>query len=160
MKHRIRAAALIEHEGALLLVEHQDHKGDRWWIPPGGGLEDVDATILDCVEREVLEETGLSVEVGALKHMREFIDTTNDTRHFELFYRCALKKTQGLNAHAAAPTLYDHMIVGVKWIPIAALEGFNVFPAELKKRYWEKENIEDGAPAYLGVSVESGDRKS
>ena len=66
MQHRIRAAAIVVQGDSVLLVQHQhnDLQGGRpWWVPPGGGVEG-EESLMDCAQREVLEETGLSVELG------------------------------------------------------------------------------------------------
>lgn len=157
MKHRIRCAAIIERNGKILLVEHQDGKGNRWWIPPGGGLEDADKSILDCVRREVFEETGHQAEVGKLRYIREFIDKSNHTRHLELFYRATLGEDEVDEYPDSAPTLYDHMIVSAKWLDQKEMENIAVFPEVLKNRYWESK---DGEVEYLGVSIESDDRQT
>jgi hypothetical protein len=39
MKHRIRAAAIIVNQNAVLLVNHKHPaNGFEWWVPPGGGF--------------------------------------------------------------------------------------------------------------------------
>jgi ADP-ribose pyrophosphatase YjhB (NUDIX family) len=157
MKHRIRAAAVVEKNGKLLLVEHQDDRGNRWWIPPGGGLEDEDESILDCVRREVYEETGHHVQVGKLLYIREFIDRSNDTRHLELFYGAQLIGDGEGEFPVSAPTLFDHMILSVGWLGKNEMKGIAVFPDILKDGYWD---FKDTEPIYLGVSIESDDRQS
>lgn len=155
MKQRIRAAGIVEMGGKLLLVEHQDGKGNRWWIPPGGGLEDVDVTILDCVRREIHEETGLHVKVGNLRYIREFIDRTNDTRHMELFYQAEVLNDGKADTSVLGPTLFDPMIKSVKWLGRDEIRHLTVFPDILKDGYWDSKAEEQ--PKYLGVSIESGD---
>lgn len=158
MKQRIRAAGLVVKEGKLLLVEHQDKKGNRWWIPPGGGLEDVDETVLDCVVREVFEETGLHVRPSRLRYIREFIDKSNDTRHLELFYEAELAGPSESAKSGLAPTLYDHMIQSVKWMGKEEMQGLAVFPEILKAGNWVSRTPDQ--PVYLGVSIESDDRQT
>lgn len=52
MEHRIRAAALIEGRGRLLLLKIQHLiTGAEFWIPPGGGLKN-DESIYECAIRE------------------------------------------------------------------------------------------------------------
>jgi 8-oxo-dGTP diphosphatase len=157
MKHRIRAAALIEISQRLLLVEHQDKNGNKWWVPPGGGLEDKDASVLDCVAREVREETGLSVEVGPLLYVKEFIDTTNDTRHLELFFEAKPVSGYASGLPDVASTVVDAAVLGSEWICRAEMESLAVFPENLKNEYWEDRGL--GITRYLGVSMESKDRK-
>ena len=48
------------------------------WEPPGGGVEDYDATILDALVREVKEETGMTVT----KILRRIEGPREDGRHF------------------------------------------------------------------------------
>ncbi|HLI07467.1 MAG TPA: NUDIX domain-containing protein [Ktedonobacteraceae bacterium] len=59
---RIGVAALIFHEGKVLLAHRRDID---WWNLPGGGMEEGE-TVDEALRREVLEETGLEVEVGQL----------------------------------------------------------------------------------------------
>jgi 8-oxo-dGTP pyrophosphatase MutT (NUDIX family) len=59
---RIAVAALIFDEERVLLALRRDID---WWNLPGGGME-IGETLEEAVCREVLEETGLVVEVGQL----------------------------------------------------------------------------------------------
>ena len=56
------AAAVVDEAGRVLATRRADN--DRW-EPPGGVLE-LEETVEDGVRREVLEETGLVVEVERL----------------------------------------------------------------------------------------------
>ena len=54
----IAARAIIEDEaGRILLVKRSDN---GLWVMPAGSIE-LEESILDCVKREVFEETGLTV---------------------------------------------------------------------------------------------------
>jgi 8-oxo-dGTP diphosphatase len=60
--HSVSVAAVIISDGNVLLTQRAD---DHTWVIPGGVLElgeDIEAGL----HREVLEETGLSVEISAL----------------------------------------------------------------------------------------------
>lgn len=59
---RVSVSALIFHEGKVLLAHRRDID---WWNLPGGGLEEGE-TVDEALRREVLEETGLEVEVEQL----------------------------------------------------------------------------------------------
>ena len=55
----IAARAIVEDEnGRILFVRRNDNGA---WVMPAGSIE-LEESILDCVKREVLEETGLIVE--------------------------------------------------------------------------------------------------
>jgi len=58
------AAAIIENEdGEILMVqEGKEHIHGKWNFP-GGGWEDAES-VIKCVEREVLEETGYEIEIN------------------------------------------------------------------------------------------------
>ncbi|MEO6504588.1 MAG: NUDIX domain-containing protein [Terrimesophilobacter sp.] len=56
-------AVITDSQGRVLLVlRGNDPQKDRWSLP-GGSVEPGEA-LIDAVEREVLEETGLHVRVG------------------------------------------------------------------------------------------------
>ena len=59
------AAIVYDREGRVLLVERGSPPGVGLWTVPGGKLEHAE-TLAQGVAREVREETGLVVEVGAL----------------------------------------------------------------------------------------------
>jgi 8-oxo-dGTP diphosphatase len=67
------AAAVPDASGGLLAIRRRDNGR---WEPPGGVLE-LDETITEGLVREVLEETGLTVEpealTGVYKNMRRGI---------------------------------------------------------------------------------------
>jgi 8-oxo-dGTP diphosphatase len=58
-------AFVFDREGRILLVERGRPPGAGLWTVPGGKLE-MNETLAQAVAREVREETGLVVEVGAL----------------------------------------------------------------------------------------------
>jgi 8-oxo-dGTP pyrophosphatase MutT (NUDIX family) len=62
----IRYQGAIIHDHHILLLQQTDHgSGRSYWLLPGGRMEG-DETEEQCVQREVLEETGLHVAVQAL----------------------------------------------------------------------------------------------
>ena len=53
-------AALVFHEGKLLLGQRKKTPGMNTWQCPGGLLE-LGETVFDCARRETMEETGLRI---------------------------------------------------------------------------------------------------
>ncbi len=71
-------AIVFDDRGRVLLVERARPPGVGLWTVPGGRLEGAE-TLAQAVAREVREETGLTVEVGALACVVERI---GDDYHF------------------------------------------------------------------------------
>jgi ADP-ribose pyrophosphatase YjhB (NUDIX family) len=71
-------AIVFDDQGRVLLVERAQPPGVGLWTVPGGKLEGAE-TLAQAVTREVREETGLLVEVGALACVVERI---GDDYHF------------------------------------------------------------------------------
>ena len=66
MSQTTRYQAAIMHNEEILLIKHQEHQNGRaYWVLPGGGIESGE-TEIQCVQREVREETGLEVQIVAL----------------------------------------------------------------------------------------------
>jgi 8-oxo-dGTP diphosphatase len=71
-------AFIFDREGRVLLVERGKDPGKGLWTVPGGRLEPRE-TLAQAVAREVREETGLIVEVGALACV---VERMGDDFHF------------------------------------------------------------------------------
>jgi 8-oxo-dGTP pyrophosphatase MutT (NUDIX family) len=57
--------AIIRDHHVLLLKQTEHASGRSYWQIPGGGIEPGE-TEEQCVQREMLEETGLSVQIDSL----------------------------------------------------------------------------------------------
>lgn len=89
MKPRLAVRALILHEDRLLLVNAYPGAHLGLWCAPGGGCE-AGQSLLQNLAREVHEETGLTVTVGAPALVNEFHDPETGFHQVDLFFRCAL----------------------------------------------------------------------
>lgn len=86
---RLAARAVLIVDNRLLLVNaYPDHDSDLW-CAPGGGVER-GASLTDNLIREVYEETGLTVSVGAPCLVNEFHDPATGFHQVEVFFRCKL----------------------------------------------------------------------
>jgi 8-oxo-dGTP diphosphatase len=61
MREWLVAGALVEIDGALLLVRNERRGGHSDWTTPGGVIDADDSSLLAGLTREVYEETGLRV---------------------------------------------------------------------------------------------------
>ena len=86
---RLATRALILHENRLLLVNAYPGGRSDLWCAPGGGVEP--GTSLPAnLAREVHEETGLRVAVGAPALINEFHDPVSGFHQVDLFFRCTI----------------------------------------------------------------------
>ncbi len=70
---RQRVCGICIQDNKLLLVRHQSTiNNNAFWAPPGGGLQ-FGESLKECLKREMLEETGLQVEVKRFLYLNEFL---------------------------------------------------------------------------------------
>jgi ADP-ribose pyrophosphatase YjhB (NUDIX family) len=66
----VAVGAVVVNDGALLMVQRGKDPGKGLWSIPGGRVE-TGELLADALKREVLEETGISIEVGQLAGILE-----------------------------------------------------------------------------------------
>ena len=153
MKHRIRAAAIVVEGDSMLLVKHQGHgpeDGYVWWVPPGGGVEG-EESLEECARRETLEETGLSVELGNIAYVREFLEP--DYHHLEIFFLANSYSGSVVTGENPDVGVLDtaHAIEDVRFVHRSEMQGMTISPDVLKTTFWD--DLADGFPTtrYLPV---------
>jgi 8-oxo-dGTP diphosphatase len=146
---RNSAKALIIDEGRLLAIKQLDDEGD-WYTLPGGGQHPGE-TLIDALQRECLEELGVGVEVGLLRHIREYIGANHEfavedagVHQIEFMFECALLA----DPFGAEPLLPDQRQVGIAWLPLAGLRSYRLYPLELRPLL--AHGIDPDSPVYLG----------
>ena len=153
MRHRIRAAAIVTAGDSVLLVKHQDDEiaeGQSWWVPPGGSVEGKESS-MECARREVLEETGLSAELGRIAYVREFVEP--GYHHCEIFF-VATSFLGSLNTGSNPSTGIfdvDHMIKDVRFVRRDEMAGMIIYPEIIKTSFWDDLVNEFAVTRYLGL---------
>ncbi len=89
MPIRLATRAVLVHDGRLLLVNAYPGDKSDLWCAPGGGAEP-GASLPDNLWREVYEESGLDIAVGAPCLINEFHDPDSGYHQVDLFFRCRL----------------------------------------------------------------------
>lgn len=84
---RLAARALILIEDRLLMVNAYPGGRSDLWCAPGGGVMS-GASLPDNLAREVHEECGLTIAVGAPALVNEFHDPKTGFHQVDLFFRC------------------------------------------------------------------------
>jgi 8-oxo-dGTP pyrophosphatase MutT (NUDIX family) len=111
-----RYQAAILRGAEILLIKHREHADGRsYWVLPGGGRE-ADETEIDCVRREVLEETNLDVSVlELLLDEPSFIENGGPYRRFKTYlcHPLSAEAAPGYEPEPDAAAVYA--IVEVAW---------------------------------------------
>lgn len=74
---RLRVAVYVEKDDRVLLILDPVYRGGCWTIP--GGTVDFGETFIQAAEREVFEETSLTIRVRNLWRMRELWEMDPDS---------------------------------------------------------------------------------
>jgi phosphatase NudJ len=126
----VRTRVIVPHDGALLLVLGEVD-GVETWGPPGGGMEPHES-LAECASREVMEETGIAVDVGRVAFLREWVVPAH----------CELPEAgdgfgYGIEVFLWARVRDPDAITpcgeeDARWIPLAEVPSLSLFPNELK----------------------------
>lgn len=133
MDFGVRVGAVVEREGALLLVRHRKPGRNPYWVLPGGRLEPGE-TIPECASREVAEETGLAAGFSGILYVSEF---RREGRHtIDVVARMALEGEDEASlgsdpevAPGEEPTLTE-----LRWVSIEDLRETALLPDSIKER--------------------------
>ena len=122
----VGVGGIVFSEAGVLLIKRGSEPGRGLWSIPGGAVELGETLHVACA-REVLEETGLKVEVGPLVEVferRMFDDAGAVEYHYVLLdYLCRCQADQPRNGDDAADA---------KWVSLAELEGVGLTPDTLR----------------------------
>lgn len=86
---RLAARALILHENRLLVVNTYPAGQSDMWCAPGGGVH-AGTSLPDNLVREVLEETGIRVSIGAPALVNEFHDPASGYHQVDIYFRATI----------------------------------------------------------------------
>lgn len=113
---RLAVRAILLHEGRILMVNAYPNGKSDLLTAPGGGAER-HASLPDNLRREVMEETGLDITVGAPCLVNEFHDPGSRFHQVDIYFRCAL-----LGGPEIAPGWQDKERIVSEWHWLSAQE--------------------------------------
>jgi 8-oxo-dGTP pyrophosphatase MutT (NUDIX family) len=124
-----------------MVKHHQD--GKDIWLVPGGSIEEGE-NALEAARREVLEETGLDVEIGKMLWHVEEVSPRRGQRFVNFFLG---EVTGGTLVVGQDPERgVDHQVVEeVRFVSREEMQGLEVlYPEYLKNELWELLERKDG----------------
>ena len=137
----VGVAGLIRDEGGRILLVHRTYSRDEPWALPGGWLEGNEA-IERALERELHEETGLRVKVGAVRAveragfaivllMSDGLDTLSSTKYAEVV---AAARDRGVSFYVIHFQLFTPG--GGRLVPRPPSKGFRELAEQTGGRYF------------------------
>ena len=134
---------VLDEENRILMVK-QEHPERTVWMVPGGGIEEGESSV-QAATREVLEETGLQVEIlGLIWHVEE---VSERGQRFVNFFRARI--ISGTAALGSDPELAEseQVLRDIRFMSrdeVAELE--NLYPEFLREELWQ--HLEAGTIDY------------
>jgi 8-oxo-dGTP diphosphatase len=165
----IRIRTLVLYQGCLLLhppERDESTGGNGAWGLPGGGLEP-NESLAECARREVLEETGIPVQIEKIAFLQERVVPR---------YTHALEPGEGHGyglevfhfafpeAPVPNPQPEQPGIPVARWIPLAEVPHLPLWPKQVKElcRQLSEGQVPQGCPSFIGhvespwIQAESG----
>ena len=104
-------------------------------------------TLIDCVKREVYEETGLNISVLDAFAISEFLYPANAFHNVDIFFRCNIESGDLSDCwiDTGGP------VCRRKFFALNEIQELNVFPRCLNEGKWL--NRPEGHSIYLGQDV-------
>ena len=123
-----RVAAFIKKDNKLLFAKNIN---SPYYYLVGGGIEENESSEKTVI-REILEETGLKLEVDRLLIVQERFHEVNEQKHQEIVFFFLMKDNGNID-------ILDNTFTDqgtdetLHWLPINNLSDFNVVPRFLPK---------------------------
>jgi 8-oxo-dGTP diphosphatase len=135
-----------------LVVKKRDAKGSVYSFPTGG--QETGETLVQAVQREVLEEVGCEIVVGPLLWVREYIGKHHENADLEgdvhvvcHLFHCTMNPVSQI-FQGMAP---DPDQEGVEWLPLQQLTTYRFHPQALISSLIELEQrTPSSVPLYVG----------
>ena len=124
---RLKARVAIADADRLLCVLHAKPDQASFWCLPGGNIDEGE-TLLDGARRELLEETGATVELDGAILILDSVDLPDFAGTVEVIFRGRISNGNvALGEHSGDPYLAE-----IAWFPLADLP-VNFRPATLRQ---------------------------
>lgn len=128
---RLAVRAVLLHRDRLLLVNAWKGR-THLWCAPGGGAEP-HASLQDNLIREVFEECGLTITVGAPCLVNEFHDPGGSFHQVDIYFRASLVAGRLSDDWVDPETVVSHR----RWVSRADMAALSVKPDSLAAVAWD-----------------------
>lgn len=111
-------AVIIDSDDQVLLTKRNVPPFEGEWVMPGGKI-DLGEPIIKALEREVMEEVGLQVEVEDIIDVFEHLTPGEDNYHFIILYYLCHPLYCDINHNASE-------VAEARWVPRAELSQYQM----------------------------------
>lgn len=129
--HRVNARAIVIHDGKILLNEFGH---GLYYNLPGGGVE-AGELVKEAVIREVMEETGIAVDVGKLLYVLEYEPVHCENLHYatpqiSIVFECKVKGDINIKPASVPDQNPDDPNIksSAVWMPVENLQNIHYVP--------------------------------
>ena len=135
----LRAAALVLHDGKVLLCHYDDRPNTPFWFFPGGKVK-LNESTSEAITREFLEEIKVGISCGPLVWLAERFTYTQLTVSHEiaLYMRASITDGAVLEQNVAIPSLDDPKL-SFQWIELSNVHALNLLPLFAKEALGRKD---------------------
>ncbi|MBM1310527.1 NUDIX hydrolase [Sulfitobacter mediterraneus] len=133
---RVAVRAILIHENKLLLVNAYANGQSALMCPPGGGVE-AGSSLPENLCREVFEETGLRIEVGAPCLVNEFHDPGGSFHQVDIYFRCSVIGSAEIDSNWQDT---DSIVTDRRWVTAEELANVHHKPDSLGAVAFDPQN--------------------
>ncbi|MBM1556047.1 NUDIX hydrolase [Sulfitobacter mediterraneus] len=133
---RVAVRAILIHENKLLLVNAYANGQSALMCPPGGGVE-AGSSLPENLCREVFEETGLRIEVGAPCLVNEFHDPGGSFHQVDIYFRCSVIGSAEIDSNWQDT---DRIVTDRRWVTAEELANVHHKPDSLGAVAFDPQN--------------------
>jgi len=127
--HRTRSAVILLREDIVLLMRRIS-SGHKYWIFPGGGVEEGE-TKEEAAKRECLEETTITCEIDRLLYFGEYENKSKQYMYLARYVSGEPKLGEGTNEWNSVKN--DGEVYEPKFVQVKELGDLKIFPVEIKE---------------------------
>jgi ADP-ribose pyrophosphatase YjhB (NUDIX family) len=133
---RLAVRGLVMEAGRLLLVNAYPGGTSDLWCAPGGGVEP-GTSLPENLAREIFEETGLGVAVGAPALVNEFHDPASGFHQVDFYFRCSILSGD-LDADWRDP---EGVVTARRFVSRSEISALRVKPDSLADVAWDETGL-------------------
>lgn len=152
----VRVFVLDERQRVLLVQMRDPRTGDRYWVTPGGGIEDGESAE-EAAVREVLEETAVHVTIDRLLYMVDSVEPEQEQLVYTFhFLAHPVTGASAVLGHDPEYAPDQQLLRDARFFSREELAGLRrVYPTVLQGDFWDRLSCGGADPYRVRTGSES-----